>query len=308
VTRHRTVSTSATSLLSRVPRLVAFSGTQRVAQRVAQGVPVRVAGTALLVGVVSTSVTPVAAQLAPLNEVGVTYGHLHFNVADVDVHRRLWVEHFGGVATGGPVAAVWLPGTLMMFNARESSGGSQGSAIDHIGFKVREYDALVSGWRVAGYEVEREFVGGEGARNAYLVAPDGIRVEIQEDPTIESVAESYHVHFFVSDAEGLRDRYIDWFGATPRVRGSIQATADVPGMNLSFSEVPRATEGTQGRSMDHIGFEIEGLEAVVAAMEADGVVFDVPYRMIASLDIAVAFFTDPSGVYVELTEGLGSYR
>ena len=61
---------------------------------------------------------------------------------------------------------------------------------------------------------------------------------------------------------------------------------------------------TKGRAVDHIGFEVKNLEAFVKGLEAQGVKFDVPYRPVPQLGIAVAFFTDPWGAYVELTEGL----
>jgi hypothetical protein len=35
--------------------------------------------------------------------------------------------------------------------------------------------------------------------------------------------------------------------------------------------------------------------------------FDVPYRKIPRLGIAIAFLTDPTGGYIELTEGLGAF-
>jgi len=35
--------------------------------------------------------------------------------------------------------------------------------------------------------------------------------------------------------------------------------------------------------------------------------FDVPYRKIPKLGIAIAFMTDPMGGYIELTEGIGAY-
>jgi hypothetical protein len=42
-------------------------------------------------------------------------------------------------------------------------------------------------------------------------------------------------------------------------------------------------------------------------LEAKGVKFDIPYRKVERLGIALAFLTDPSGVYMELTEGLDKY-
>lgn len=66
-------------------------------------------------------------------------------------------------------------------------------------------------------------------------------------------------------------------------------------------------QGTQGRSLDHIGFEVDNLEAFCRQLEEKGVTFDRPYTRIDELGIAIAFFTDPDGTYVELTEGLDNY-
>ena len=42
--------------------------------------------------------SPVSAQLEPSNDVGLSYGHVHLNVTDMELHKKLWVEHFGGRA------------------------------------------------------------------------------------------------------------------------------------------------------------------------------------------------------------------
>ncbi len=42
-------------------------------------------------------------------------------------------------------------------------------------------------------------------------------------------------------------------------------------------------------------------------LEARGIEFDVPYREVPSIELKIAFLTDPSGVYIELTEGLDEY-
>jgi hypothetical protein len=44
-----------------------------------------------------TLAPPAAAQLAPPNKAGLTYGQVQVNVRDVELHKKLWVEHFGGV-------------------------------------------------------------------------------------------------------------------------------------------------------------------------------------------------------------------
>ena len=78
-------------------------------------------------------------------------------------------------------------------------------------------------------------------------------------------------------------------------------------MNLSFSNSRTGRVATRGRSLDHIGFEVDDLEAFVKMLEARGIIFDVPYREVPSIELKIAFFTDPSGVYIELTEGFDKY-
>jgi len=50
---------------------------------------------------------------------------------------------------------------------------------------------------------------------------------------------------------------------------------------------------------------VRDLEAFCKKLEASGVKFETPYRKLPQLGLAVAFFTDPWGTRVELTEGLG---
>ncbi len=248
------------------------------------------------------------AQLAPPNAAGVAFGHVHLNVTDVEEHVALWVDHLGGVRVQkGPLVTVKIPGMLMVFTEREPTGDSEGSVMDHVGIAVRDFDAVVDAWEEAGYEARPEFTGTEGTRNAYLMAPDGVKIEIQEDTSLTVPASSYHVHFFTDGFRDLMDWYVELFGLTPRTRGSIETTADAPGMNLSFNGSRGERAATRGRAIDHVGFEIDGLEAFCEQLEARGIAFDVPYRYIDSIELAIAFFTDPSGVRIELTEGFDEY-
>ena len=249
----------------------------------------------------------VFAQLAPGNVAGVSWGHLHMNVSDVEEHVRIWVEHFGGVRANVPVATVVLPNTLLMFNAQAPTGGTQGSSIDHFGFSVPDIAAFLERWRADGLEVESEFNGFGDLPQAYLRLPDGIRVELEEVPSLTEVAVPYHVHLYTDgDPEALRDWFVGQFSMEPRERGFNPHTADVPGMNVSFSPSEEPLEPSRGRAVDHIEFEIENLEAFVESLTAAGVILDSEYRVIESLGIGLAFFTDASGTYWELTERLGS--
>jgi len=253
-------------------------------------------------------VSPAQAQLAVPNEAGLTYGHVHLNVTDVELHKRLWVEHFGGVVTQkGSLVAVRLPGFLVALSAREPTGPSQGSVMDHFGFKVRNIAEVLASWRAAGLEVQSEFMGADGYKNAYVVAPDGVRFEVQEDPQRPMKAAGYHLDFNTPDYLELMAWYVDIFSGVQASRGSIETTVNVPGQNLSFATSRMPREPTQGRAIDHIGFEVDNLEAFIERLEARGIEFQLGYTVVDSIELAIAFFVDPSGVRIELTEGMDEY-
>ena len=264
----------------------------------------------LLVSAVLASMLapPAFAQLAPPNAAGMTYAHVHLNVSDMELHKKLWAEQFGGVVvTKGSLTAVRFPGMLIALTNRPPSGPSEGTVMNHFGFKVRDLAAHLAKWRAAGYQVQTEFTGAEGFPNAYIVAPDGVRVELQEDPTQAPDVMGYHIHFLTPDFEKLMAWYVQTFGAVPFTRGNIATTANVPGMNLSFGDSETPTVGTRGRAIDHIGFEFDDLEAFCKQLEAKGVTFDVPFRDVPSVELKIAFITDPSGVSIELTQGYDDY-
>ena len=148
------------------------------------------------------------AQLSPPNAAGITYGHVHLNVKDIELHKKLWAEHFGGVVVQkGPLTAVKLPNMLIAFRQADPTGPSQGTVMDHFGFKVRDIAEVLRGWRAAGYEVQSEFTGAEGFPNAYLLGPDGLRIELQQDTTLPVKAAVNHIHFMTPDYVKLLDWY-----------------------------------------------------------------------------------------------------
>ena len=248
------------------------------------------------------------AQLAPPDVNGLTFGHVHLNVHDIEVHKKLWVDHFGGtVVQKGSLTGIKLPGMLILLNKTDPKGGSQGTVMDHFGFKVRDMAAFLAKWRAAGLPVQSEFTGAEGFPNAYIMAPDEVRVELQEDKTMPVDVIGYHLHFQTPDYEKLLAWYIEKFNLKLRKRGTITTTTDVPGMNLSFANSRTPTGPTRGHSLDHIGFDVTDLTAFCKALEAKGVKLDTQPREVPSLGLKIAFLTDPDGTYIELTEGLSKW-
>jgi catechol 2,3-dioxygenase-like lactoylglutathione lyase family enzyme len=245
---------------------------------------------------------PAAAQLPAPNSMGVAMGHLHLSTTDVDASRKFWVDFMGASITKlGGLEVYKFPDALVMVARKASvTGGSDGSAVNHLGFKVKSLDAYLAKCEKMNVPIVRRM---PEIKQAFIEAPDQVRVELVEDASMTVPIAHHHIHFFNTAALETQAWYAKMFGAKPGKRGRFDA-ADLPGVNLSFSPVEAKTVPTKGRSMDHIGFEIKGLKEFVKKMEEQGVKFDIPYREVPQLGISIAFFTDPWGTYVELTEGL----
>lgn len=263
----------------------------------------------LFVGAVTLLVPhAVQAQLAAPNDEGVRFAHVHFNVADVGLHTRLWTELFDGVLVErAGYSAVRLPGAILFFTQQEPTEPSVGTVVNHVGFKVRDLDGVLARWRALGYEVDSEFTGGEGFPQAYIIMPNGAKIELTGDPELSTASEMHHVHFYSAEYRDLLAWYIELLGATPRTRGTIETTADVPGSNLSFGNSDEAVAPTQGTAVDHIGFEVEDMNAFAEKLEGMGVEFQIDPFYVESLDVWVGFFLDPSGARVEITQGLDKF-
>ena len=257
-----------------------------------------------------TSLLPLQAQLTPPNGAGVTMGHVHLNVKDVEAQKKFWIEQFDAkpLAKENPqLPGVKVPGMLILLTKKDPIHGTEGTSLDHFGFKVHNLAEMEARLRAAGWEVGKDFKGTEGFQNAYVTGPDSVKIEMQEDTTLPVRAAVNHLHYVVPDPMALRAWYIDKMLLTSTERGSFK-TANAGDVNLTFQAARKPpTSGTKGGSLDHIGFEVKDLEAYCKKLEANGLKLDVPYRKIPSLGIAIAFLTDPQGVYIELTEGLTAY-
>lgn len=250
----------------------------------------------------------VQGQLAQPNGSGVRFAHVHLSVADVELHKTLWPDLFGGVLIEeAGYAAVGVPGALIFFTEREPTAPSVGTAVNHFGLKVRDLEAVLTKWRAHGYEVDSGFTGGEGLPQAYITMPNGARVELQGDPALQTDSEMHHVHFYSPKHREILAWYTDIFAGVPRTRGTIETTADVPGSNLSFAESDGEVTATSGTAVDHIGFEVNDINAFAQMLESKGVELEGPPFYVESLDLWVAFFRDPNGARVEVTNGLDHF-
>lgn len=258
------------------------------------------------------------AQLLAAEDHVVAMGHHHLNAENIEDDKAFWVSLGGESVEFADYQVVRFPNVLVFLREQSPGGGTDGSVVNHIGLQFPELRSVVVRLRANGtpiitkdvvgdrYAIDADGLAFNTTANTFLafaLAPNGTQVELYETKGLEHSVANHHIHFYGPDVDEMKSWYVDILGARPGQRSGMEA-ADLGGVNLTFSPTEQRLAGTQGRSLDHIGFEVEGLEAFCQYLELLGVEFDLPYQQMEDLGLAMAFFTDPWGNYIELTEGL----
>ncbi len=245
------------------------------------------------------------AQLTPANESGVTLGHVHLVVKDVEAQKKIWTEVLGGQIThAGTLEMIKIPGTYILLTASKTDPPEGTPTLDHIGLLVQDLAAIKTKLAAANVQIPDKI--------PIATLPDGVRVEFLEEKTLQVPLAFHHYHIFLgSDAEAVRSWYVKTFGALASTRRGTMPTANFPagsnfpGGEIDFMSQPNTQRvPTKGHPLDHIGLEVKGLEAFCKKLEAEGVKFEIPYRDVPQIGLKIAFIADPVGTRIELTEGL----
>ncbi len=243
-----------------------------------------------------------SAQLAFPNDHGVAMGHIHLNQSDPAAATAFFRDMLSAQPyTHAALKGVSVPGAVILFTKATPSGPSVGTSVDHIGFSVPDLGPYLSRFEKTSYKTSRPTAGGV---QLMIDGPDGVRIELTEDRSMKEPIRFHHVHFNTPDPKKMQAWYEANFGATPSRRAKWDS-GEVPGANLTYNPEETAAP-TKGRAIDHIGFEIKGLEAFCKKLTDNGIKLDTPFRQIAQINLSLAFLTDPWGTRIELTEGLGA--
>ena len=256
------------------------------------------------------SSTPAFAQLAPPNDIGVALGHIHLAVKDVEAQKPFWTTMLGGtLVTNGPLTLIQFPGIFVMLRQADAAAPAAGSVADHFGLVYQDLEAARARWKAAGVKYD---VGTTNPNQGYVYAPDGgVRVEVFGDPSLPGPVGMDHIHLYpaAADIPAMQAWYAKVFGGFPGQRKRVAGPGVIEcdyfhRFNVSFSAATQKLAPSRGRGIDHIGFDVTNLEEFEKRLIAHGIKFDAPIRQIQNARTKVAFFTDPWGTYIEVTESL----
>jgi catechol 2,3-dioxygenase-like lactoylglutathione lyase family enzyme len=243
-----------------------------------------------------------AAQPAPFNEIGLTMGHWHIVSKDVEANKKLFLAMGGKLYMPGGNPLIMFPGLFINLNlgTEKAEGGTVGSVVNHVGFIVDNVQKRVAEWKAAGVDV---LPGGNNRLDqAFVVTPDGVRIEILEDRMQPMPIRNEHIHLSLTEADIPKAQawYAKTFGGKPGTRNDAPIV-DLPGVQIRFARADSKQVPTRGRVLDHIGFDVKDHPAFVRKIQAEGIRLDEPARTNPN-GSTITYITDPWGTRVELVQ------
>lgn len=240
----------------------------------------------------------------------VPYDHIHLNVPDATAAATWYETHFGGRRIAEAPNRLMYGSTRLMFLSSKTAQPSAGSAIDHLGFSVKDLAATMKALEAAGVKVTTPLRVVEGLFPlAFVEDPWGTRIEVVEDPDLLGL---HHLHLRGPDPDQVLAWLVDKFGGEraqlkERLDGLKYSTS---GFSTVWILVQRGDAvPSMGRAIDHIGWRsVKPLGETVADMKAKSVEVTSeprPLTLPNGPPINFSYVAGPNGARIELVERPG---
>jgi catechol 2,3-dioxygenase-like lactoylglutathione lyase family enzyme len=240
---------------------------------------------------------PALAQLPAPNAAGVSAGHDIFAFHDIDAANKFWGALGGEPAQLAQLKMTKFPGVLFLMRTGNPTGGTEGSSIDYIGFKVKSLKDTLAKLDAAGFKPRP----GATAAQAFVMAPDDVKVRLTEDRSLATPVACDMIDMMVSDVAAAQAWYEKYFGAKLAKHGQ-ESVAEIPGANILFTQANGMVAPTKGRAFDRIGLEVKNVEETCKAVGGSAV------NRAKQMDLAVCTLTDPWGTFIEISQGLAAVK
>ena len=239
------------------------------------------------------------------------YDHIHLN--EPAAEASVWWEKNipgGRRITEAPNRIMYGAVRLMFLGAR-SSGGSQGSVIEHLGFSVADIDAKMRELAAIDTKVIEPVKSVPGLyRTALIETPWGTRVQLVQDPELLGL---HHVQLRVTDPEAAYTWLLDKFGGErTKIKGQLDSVkyAGTGGFTTVYIVVaPGESVPSQGRAIDHIGWRstatISDTKAMLEGKQVQLTSQPRPLTLPGGPPINYFYVAGPSGTRIEIVERPG---
>ena len=241
----------------------------------------------------------------------IPFDHIHVN--EPAAEGSLWWEKNipGGRRITEAPNRIMYGAVRLMFLSPRSSGGSDGSVIEHLGFSVADLDATMRALAAIDTKVIEPVRNTPGLyKTAMIESPWGTRIQLVQDPELLGL---HHVQLRSPDPDAMSKWLLDKFGGErTTIKGQIDAVkyAGVPGFTTVYVvAVKGSSVPSIGRVIDHIGWRSMGTIVETKAMlEGKSVQLTsqpTPLNLPNGPTINFFYVAGPDGTRIEIVERPG---
>jgi catechol 2,3-dioxygenase-like lactoylglutathione lyase family enzyme len=252
-----------------------------------------------------------AAMPAAQSKTTLPFDHIHLNEPAAEA-SQWWEKNIpAGRRISEAPNRIMYGAVRLMFLGSRSSGGSDGSVIEHIGFSVADLDATMRALAAIETKVIEPVKDTPGLyKTALIESPWGTRVQLVQDRELLGL---HHVQLRSPDPDRAYAWLLDTFGGErTKIHGQIDAVkyAGIPGFTTVYILAARgASVPSQGRAIDHIGWRsidtIAGTKAMLEGKKVELTSQPSPLNLPNGPSINFFYIAGPDGTRIELVERPG---
>ena len=230
------------------------------------------------------------------------YHHVHLAAPNPEAAAQWYIEHMGCEVMRDRKDRCQFGTMYLAFRPGPPKGGSDGSAINHIGFSFTDLAARMKEFEAAGVKIVTPIRDAPGLfKLAFVEDPWGTRIEVVEDP--DSLG-FHHIQLRSANPAAALKWYHTVLGGQP---ATLKGRLDGLLYGKAWLLATRQTEGqvtpSEGRAIDHLAFAVPDLERAAAEIRAHGVQFSREPWVLENGPFAKAStIMSPDGVRVEVVE------
>jgi catechol 2,3-dioxygenase-like lactoylglutathione lyase family enzyme len=248
---------------------------------------------------------------APQARAMMPYDHIHLN--EPAAEASVWWEKNipgGRRITEAPNRIMYGAVRLMFLGAR-STGGSQGSVIEHLGFSVPDLDATMRDLAAINTKVLEPAKNVPGLyKTALIESPWGTQIQLVQDPELIGL---HHVQLRSPDPEAAYAWLLDKFGGErTKIKGQLDSVkyAGNGGFTTVHIVIARGDSvPSQGRAIDHIGWRstaaINDTKAMLEGKQVQLTSQPSPLNLPNGPTINFFYVAGPNGARIEIVERPG---
>ena len=239
------------------------------------------------------------------------YDHIHLNEPAAEA-SQWWEKNIpGGRRITEAPNRIMYGSTRLMFLGAQSSGGSQGSVIEHLGFSVPDLEAKMRELAAINTKIIEPVKDIPGLYKAALIeSPWGTQIQLVQDPEVVGL---HHVQLRVQDPEAAYAWLLDKFGGErTKIKGQVDSVkyAGMSGFSTVYIIVARgASAPSQGRAIDHIGWRstaaILDTKAMLEGKKVQLTSQPSPLNLPNGPPINYFYIAGPDGSRIEIVERPG---